>query len=169
MDTIPEYAIERSFAAPLDLVWRVWTDPDLLSRWYGPGVETVVHAFDLRPGGEWRNEMIWGGNSNYQKMVFQEVLPQNRMVWHHCSADADWNIAVNSMMPDWPRVLLTTVTFESNGDRTDVRLTQTPLDASEAEVECFAATMSNMDSGWGSGYAIIDEMLIELQALEAQA
>ena len=69
------------------------------------------------------------------------------------------------MMADWPRVLLTTVTFEDMGDQTNVRLSQVPLEATDAEIACFAATMAGMDKkGWGSGYAILDEMFVELRA-----
>lgn len=165
MSDLPVYSLDREFNAPRDMVWRTWTDPALLHRWYGPNIETVIHAFDLKPGGAWLNEMKMGGNSNFQKMVFQEIVSPEKLVWHHHSCvDTEWNDAPNPMMADWPRVLLTTVTFEAKGDKTSVRLTQSPLDASDAEIACFAAAMANMDKGWGSGYAIIDELLAELQS-----
>ena len=164
MSDLPEYSLNRVFDAPRELVWRAWTDPELLNRWYGPGVETVIHQFDLEPGGCWLNEMKFGENSNYQKVVFQEVSHPEKLVWHHCSADSDWNIAANPMMPDWPRVLLTTVIFEEMGDQTKVRLSQVPLDATDAEIACFGQMMAGMDKGWGSGYTIIDEIIAELQA-----
>ena len=63
------------------------------------------------------------------------------------------------MMPDWPRILLTTVTFTENGDKTHVRLTQVPVDATDAEIACFANMKDGMSGGWGAGYAIIDEIL----------
>lgn len=161
MNDLPEFVLEREFHAPRDLVWRAWTDPDLLQRWYGPGVETVIHRFDLEAGGEWRNEMRMGGGSNYQKMVFQEVAAPEKLVWHHCSADENWAVAANPMMPDWPRILLTTVTFEDLGGKTRVRLTQVPLDATDAEIECFAKMKDGMAGGWGKGYEIIDEILAD--------
>ncbi|MEM7461376.1 MAG: SRPBCC domain-containing protein [Pseudomonadota bacterium] len=164
MADLPEYVIDRVFDAPLPLVWRAWTDPELLSRWYGPGVETIIHEYDLRPGGVWRNEMKWGENSDLSKMAFVEVVPEKKIVWHHSSTDKDWNIATNPMMPDWPKVLLTVVTFEEQAGKTRVRLTQTPMDASDAEIACFANMMAGMDKGWGSGFAIIEEILGELQA-----
>ena len=40
----PTYVLERTFAAPRELVWKTWTDPRLLPRWYGPGVETIAAA-----------------------------------------------------------------------------------------------------------------------------
>ena len=159
MSELPEFVMDREFAAPRALVWRVWTDPTLLNRWYGPGVETVIHQFDLEPEGVWLNEMKMRAGSNFQKMIFKEVSEPQRLVWHHCSTDAEWNIAANPMMPNWPRVLLTTVTFEEVSDRTLVRLTQVPFDATEDEIACFAEMKDNMSGGWGSGYKIIDELL----------
>ncbi len=163
MADLPEYVIDRVFDAPLPLVWRAWTDPELLSRWYGPGVETIIHEYDLKPGGVWRNEMKWGENSDLSKMAFVEVVPEKKIVWHHSSTDKDWNIATNPMMPDWPKVLLTVVTFEEQAGKTRVRLSQTPMDASDAEIACFANMMAGMDKGWGSGFEIIEEILGELQ------
>ncbi len=164
MSDLPEFVLEREFDAPRELVWRAWTDPNFLQRWYGPGVETIIHKFDLEPDGVWLNEMKMSGGSNFQKIIFKEVSKPEKLVWHHCSADADWNIAANPMMPDWPRILLTTVTFEERGDQTSVRLSQIPLDATDAEIACFAKMKDGMSGGWGSGYAIIDELLAELQA-----
>ena len=165
MSDLPEYVYEREFDAPRELVWRAWTDPELLSRWYGPNVETIIHQFDLEPEGCWLNEMKWGENSNYQKVVFKEVSPPAEMVWHHhSSTDADWNDMPNPMMPDWPHLLLTRVSFEENEGRTTVRLSQIPLDCSDAEIACFAEAMANMDKGWGSGFDILADLLGELQS-----
>lgn len=159
-----EFIVDRVFEAPRDLVWRAWTDPELLHRWYGPNIETVIHAFDLRPGGAWLNEMKMRNGFDFSKMVFQEITPEEKLVWHHSSTDSDWNIVPNPMMPDWPRVLLTTVTFEGRGDTTSVRLSQVPIEAADAEIACFASMMAGMENGWGSGYAILDAMFAELLA-----
>ena len=121
-----EYVLERVFDAPRALVWRTWSEPELLARWYGPGVETIIHEFDLRPGGVWKNEMRMKSMSDMSKMEFQEVIPGEKIVWHHYSTDAEWNVQANPMMPDWPRMLLTTVTFEDRGDKTMVRLVWEP-------------------------------------------
>ncbi|MFQ5624282.1 MAG: SRPBCC domain-containing protein [Paracoccaceae bacterium] len=163
MSELPEYVLDRIFDAPREMVWRAWTDPELLSRWYGPNIETIIHKFDPRPGGVWLNEMKWGEKSDLSKMEFKEVMPQEKLVWHHSSTDADWNIIPNPMMADWPRVVLTTVTFTDAGAKTNVRLTWAPHEANEAEIACFAGAVSNMGKGWESGYAIIDEILAELQ------
>ena len=163
MSELPEYVLEREFKAPRALAWKAWTDPKILQRWYGPGVETTIHQFDLKPGGVWLNEMNWGGKSNYSKMEFKEVVEEEKLVWHHYSCtDAQWNSVANPMMADWPRLLLTTVVFIDHGDKTLIRLSQVPYEATDAEVSCFAEAMANMDKGWGSGYMIMDEIFEEM-------
>lgn len=164
MSELPVYKLERIFNAPRDLVWRAWTDPNLLHQWYGPGAETVIHEFDLTPGGKWLNEMKYGENSYFQKVIFKEIAAPEKMVWqHHSSTDAEWDDAPNPMMPNWPRLLHTTVIFEDLGNQTNVILTQVPVDATASEIEAFAQMMPNMDGGWGSGYKIIDDILTGLK------
>jgi len=162
---LPELVVDREFDAPRELVWHAWTDPDLLARWYGPNIETIIHKFDLKPGGVWLNEMKMGDNSNFQKVIFQEVNKPEKLVWHHYSSvDSEWNIIDNPMMQDWPRVLLTTVTFEGIGEKTNVNLSQVPFEATDTEIACFAKMMDGMRGGWGKGYAIMDKLLADLQA-----
>ena len=164
MSELPTYVLERVFDAPRELVWRTWTEPELLARWYGPNVETIIHRFELEPGGLWLNEMRWGDNANFSRATFTEVTPPQRLVWHHAVTDGAWNPIANPMMPDWPRVLLTVVTFTESGGRTEVRLTWTPHEASEAELACFAAALAGLDKGWGAGMTLLAELLEELQA-----
>jgi len=164
MNNPPTYVLERTFDAPRELVWRGWTDPALLARWYGPNVETIIHRLDLRPGGLWLLEMRRGGHSSFQRVEYTEVVPPERLVWLHSNVDADWHIASNPKMPDWPRVLLTTVTFDEDGARTRMRLTWTPHEASDAELACFAAAIDGMGKGWNAGMELLAKILAELQS-----
>ncbi len=164
MSDLPTYVLERVFDAPRALVWRTWTEPELLARWYGPNVETIIHRLDVKPGGLWLNEMKWDGNSNYQKCEYTEVVPPERLVMLQSTTDAEWSIAPNPMMADWPSVLLTTVTFEEEGGQTKMRLTWVPHDATDAEIACFAGALEGMDRGWGAGMTLLEEILAELQA-----
>ncbi len=159
MSDLPTYIYKRSFDAPLATVWKAFSDPELLSVWYGPGVDTVIHEFDLRPGGRWLNEMKWGEKSDYSRMEFQEIEEGVRIVWMHHSTDGDWRQAPNPMMPNWPQKMLTTVTFSADGAQTKLQLTQVPVDASAEEVACFAEMMGNMDHGWGKGFDLLETLL----------
>lgn len=163
MTDLPTYALDRVFDAPRALVWKTWTDPELLARWYGPNVETIIHELDVRPGGAWLNEMRMGANSMYQRAEYTEVVEPERLVCLMSTTDANWRIATNPRMPDWPRTLLTTVTFEQIGRRTKVHLTWVPHNATVAEIACFSAAIAGLDKGWGAGMELLAKILAELQ------
>lgn len=164
MSDLPTYVLERVFEASREAVWSAWTDPQLLSQWYGPRAETVVHRLDLEPGGLWLLEMRWGDNSHRQRVECVEVAPPARLVWLHANADAEWNIAPSPMMSDWPRLLLTTVTLEAEGKRTRLRLTWVPHEATEAEVAAFAGAIAGVGRGWEAGMDLLAELLAESRA-----
>ena len=164
MTELPMFVMEREFDAPRELVWRTWTEPELLGHWYGPGVETVVHKLDVRVGGAWLNEMKMGERSGYQRCDYTEVVKPERLAMLMSTTDADWNLAANPMMPDWPRVLLTTVTFEDAGSKTKMRLEWSPHEATDAEIACFVGVVENLGKGWGAGMVMLEEMLADLQA-----
>ena len=154
------YVLQRSFDASRERVWSAWTESDLLSRWYGPNVETIIHELDVRPGGLWRVEMKWGENSNFQQAQYTEVSAPERLVSLHSVTDARWNIIANPMMPDWPRVLYSEVTLEEEGDdQTRMQLTWAPHDASEAEVACFTESIGGMGKGWEMGMDLLAKLL----------
>ena len=50
-----DLVFERVFDAPREEVWKAFTDPQLIPRWWGPhGTVTTVEEMDVRPGGRWR-------------------------------------------------------------------------------------------------------------------
>jgi uncharacterized protein YndB with AHSA1/START domain len=50
-----DLTFERTFNAPREQVWKAFTDPNLIPRWWGPhGTTTTVAEMDVRPGGKWR-------------------------------------------------------------------------------------------------------------------
>ena len=162
--TAPTFTMTRHFDAPPELVWRCWTEPELVGRWYGPGVETEVHAFDPVPVGLWLHEMKMGEQSMYQRIEFVEVDAPSKLVMLMSNADADWKIIPSPMMANWPTTLLTEVTLEPDAGGTLLTLKWTPFEASDAEHEAFAAAMDNLGQGWGKGMDVIAEIVAELAA-----
>src|SRR5260370_8044016 len=52
---IPQIVMTRDFDAPRDLVFRAYTDPQLLVQWLGPrDLNTTIDRYDVRDGGKWR-------------------------------------------------------------------------------------------------------------------
>src|SRR5258705_6930110 len=74
----PFLALERSYPVGPEKVWRAWTDPQALKRWWGPGGEDQVSLvqLDVRAGGRFR--IVFGGpqgNEHEVQGVDKEVVP----------------------------------------------------------------------------------------------
>ena len=70
----PVLIMRRAFAAPRDLVFKAWTEPDRLKRWFGPkGWELTFCELDLRPGGEWRYAVLSMGVEQGMSETFDRL------------------------------------------------------------------------------------------------
>lgn len=85
MDFNPQLDLElkREVAVPPRLVWRAWTEPDLLMRWFTPAPwRTTACEIDLRPGGRFRTVMEGpNGERNDSTGCFLAVEPERRLVF----------------------------------------------------------------------------------------
>jgi uncharacterized protein YndB with AHSA1/START domain len=80
-----EIISERVFDAPRELVFRAWTEPDHLARWFGPkGFTNTFQVFEPRPGGQWKFLMHSPNGVDYpNESVFEEVVRPSRIVFRH--------------------------------------------------------------------------------------
>jgi uncharacterized protein YndB with AHSA1/START domain len=77
-----EIEMTRLFAAPRELVFRGYTDPEHIPHWWGPrGVTTIVETMDVRPGGAWRFIQRHADGAEYAFYgEYREVVPPERIV-----------------------------------------------------------------------------------------
>ncbi len=140
-----EVVLTRVVDAPRELVYRAWTEPEHIQRWFGPkGFTCTTHAIDLRVGGMWRFDMVAPDGTRYSnRMTFLQLQAPELLVFDHGS-DSD----------DDPNRFRVTVTFDeqSNG-KTVVTLRQLhPSAQRRAAVIAFGAveigntTMDKLDA-----------------------
>ncbi|HTN26675.1 MAG TPA: SRPBCC domain-containing protein [Burkholderiales bacterium] len=80
----PSLTLNRSYPVPPETVWRAWTDPQALKRWFGPGGEDPVSLaqLDVRVGGRFR--IVFGGpdgKAHDVQGVYKEVVPHRKLVF----------------------------------------------------------------------------------------
>ena len=82
-----EILSSRLFRYPRTLMFRAWTEPELLARWWGPkGFTYTFHQFDLRPGGTWKFTMHGPEKGNYQnECVFFKIEEPTLIAWNRLS------------------------------------------------------------------------------------
>jgi uncharacterized protein YndB with AHSA1/START domain len=82
LPTDEQILITRAFDAPRSLVWKAWTTPELVRRWWhAKRGEMTVAEIDLREGGRWRYAMVTpDGMEVAFHGVYREVVPEERLV-----------------------------------------------------------------------------------------
>jgi uncharacterized protein YndB with AHSA1/START domain len=97
-----EVRFTRIYDAPPELVWRAWTEPDQLARWWGTtgwSVEADTIVVDAREGGAFRIKGVQddGGAEMETVGVYREVSPPERLVFEE-PAEGNWHDgAVNTL------------------------------------------------------------------------
>jgi uncharacterized protein YndB with AHSA1/START domain len=80
-----ELRISQPFKAPIDLMWKVWTDPSHIVHWWGPkGFTSTINKMDFHEGGEWKLTLHGPDGTSYpNRSIFNEIIPQKKIVFEH--------------------------------------------------------------------------------------
>jgi len=144
----PFIDITREFDAPRDLVFRAYTDPDLLKQWLGPRAYTMtIDTYEPRDGGKWR---YIHSDADGNAWAFHGVF--------HGEQSPDGMLQTFEVEGAPGHVSLEKLTLEERGGKTIARthsVYQT-IEARDAMVE------SGMESGVTDGYERLDDLLAKL-------
>lgn len=143
--------ITREFNAPASLVYRVFTEPALIKRWWAGRHGTVTGVqVDLRVGGSWR--YVMEANGGFEVAFhgeYHEVVSGERLV--------NTEIFEGGPETDAPPPLCT-YTFTEHGGRTTLTLLTEVPDRATRD----AIIDSGMESGMQEGYDMAEEIAVEL-------
>jgi uncharacterized protein YndB with AHSA1/START domain len=112
----------RVFDAPREIVWRVYTNPELIPQWWGPRyLTTVVEVMDVRAGGVWRNIQTDAEGKEYVfNGVYQEVIPPERLTYTFEFEPMAGHISTDTLefeaLPDGKTRITARTTFENLED-----------------------------------------------------
>ena len=121
--------VSRTFQASRQRVFKAWTDPELLIRWFiDDDAEMEIRELDLRVGGRWRFDGTERGRPWALEGTFREVVPPDRLVY-------TWKWAEEPALGG-PGDTVVTVEFRERGpDRTEVTVTQEGFASAVARAE----------------------------------
>ena len=148
--------IERTFNAPVEMVWRAWSEPERYMKWWGPRDYVCPDAkIDFRVGGKWLSAMRGpDGKDLWSTGTYREIVPLERIVSTDSFADESGNIVPAShygMPGDIPLEMMVTVTFEDIGGKTKMTLNHVGLPAGEME--------GGANEGWNQSFDKLAESL----------
>jgi uncharacterized protein YndB with AHSA1/START domain len=139
--------LTRIFEAPVDLVWRCWTEKEHLEQWSAPrGYRIEQSEGDLRAGCKWHIVMrAPDGQALGLGGVYRQIVPYRLLVMTHVWDD-DAGSGVESTV---------TVRFEDLGGRTRMTFEQTGFPSDESR--------KGHEQGWGECFDILAEHLVALK------
>lgn len=145
-----DLVITRILAAPRGLVWKAWTEPERLTRWWGPKDFTAPFSkIDLRVGGAYLFCMRGPDGKDYWSTGrYRYLAAPSRLVCTDSFADAGGNVVPASnygMGDDWPKELLIMVTFKEAAGKTRLILRHVGIPAGEMRELCAAGWNESFD------------------------
>ncbi len=158
-----EFVISRVLDATRDRVYRAWTDPSVLSQWWGPrGYTNPVCETDLRPGGVWRITMRSPEGVEYPiKGVYREVVEGRRLVLVEDWKDhpVEFLETIRKAVGGNPTTeALNTVTFDEHGSKTKLTI-RTHF---ETPAVRDAMVKMGMNDGWSQSLDRLEEQLVRM-------
>lgn len=135
--------ITRSFDAPIDVVWRFWLEPALLTQWFGPeGITAPIEKIDVeaREGGNW-NIVMTDENGQYPITATIARLVEHEYLEIHLRSDTNAGFLDNEILR---------IQFHDHGEKTRITLHQGP----------FTPEFRDMTAeGWTSQFLKLDTIL----------
>ncbi len=143
-----EVIVTREFDAPRELVFKAYTEPEMVKQWLGPkGFEMTIDKWDAIDGGSWRYiHTDTAGNKFAFHGVFHEILPPERAI----------QTFEYEGLPEKGHVNLDTAKFESLPDnRTRVTILTVFQDVASRD----GMVSTGMERGMTEGFERLDELL----------
>ncbi len=157
------FVIARSFGAPIDVMFEMWTDPRHFSQWLPPTGFTMEFIRSSIGPGKRTFWMITNGVDvkMYGHCEYLTIEKPHSLVYTQQFADEHENVSRHPNMPLWPEVMLTTVVLTEEGpEQTRVTVTWEPRGATtREELEAFIDAKAGMTQGWTGSFDKLEALL----------
>ncbi len=149
-----DLVVTRIIDAPIEKVWKAWTDPEQVMRWWGPKDYTSPTCkIDLREGGKYvfgmRAPKAQGGQDSYSSGIYSMILPMERLEFIQSLSDEDGNKidpTQAGMPPDFPKEIPTVVIFKrAKCDMTELTITEYDWTVGQMFVYSLAGLHQSLD------------------------
>ena len=150
-----DLVIERRLNAPRDLIWKAWSDPNELAKWWCPKPwQADVVEFDLKPGGAFHISMRGSDGEAFDNPgAFLDVQPKERIVFTS-SLKAGWRPVLQD---SFPMTAIITMQDDTGGTRYTARVLHADADGRKQHEEM------GFFEGWGACIDQLESLAKELE------
>lgn len=158
-----KFVINRSFDAPIEVVFEAWTNPEHFSKWLPPtGFTMQFLRAEIKPGGSTFYRMTNGKDvTMYGRAEYLEITRPHRMVYTQQFCDEKENLSRHPLAPTWPATMMTTVQLNEEGaHQTRVTVTwEVYGSATPEEMDTFLKSRGGMTQGWTGSFDKLEDFL----------
>jgi uncharacterized protein YndB with AHSA1/START domain len=138
-------ALDRHLDATPGFAFALWSNPSLLTAWWGPeGHHLTTCDIDLRPGGTWRFNMERDGQPHWIHGTYHEVVPDQRLIFSY-------------RFPEFSVQSVISLTFTAEAQGTRMHFLQTGFPSAEE--------LAGHRGGWMSSLSILEDLLLRLNGI----
>jgi uncharacterized protein YndB with AHSA1/START domain len=162
-----KFVINRSFDAPIDLIFDLWTTPEHLAQWVPPAGFTMTFIkSEIKTGGKTFSLMSAGDVKMYAKAEYLKIERPGLIVYTQQFSDENENVTRHPMSPTWPETMLTIVNLTAEGEnQTRVTITWEPAGpVTLQELDTFVKSRTGMTQGWTGS---LDKLEVYIQEMKA--
>lgn len=155
------FVINRSFDAPLERVFAMWTDPSQLAQWLPPaGMQMELQRGEITPEASTLWRMYGPDFEFYFRFDYRKIAP-DRIVYIQQFCDSEGRVSRHPMAPLWPETMLTTVTMEPESEGfTRVTVVTEPYGPiTQDERDAFNQERGGMTKGWTGSFDKLEDRL----------
>jgi uncharacterized protein YndB with AHSA1/START domain len=155
------YSIKREFNAPLDLVWKAFTEENQMKQWWGPkGTKIIFAKMDLRPEGVFHYG-IQGpdGNEMWAKFVYRDIVPMKKLVYVSSFSDKAGATQPSPFPIPFPMEVLNTTSFSEKNGKTTVTISGFPINANEEQRKTYDSLHESMNGGFNGTFDQLAQFL----------
>lgn len=159
------FVINRTFEAPIAVVFDVWTDPNKFSNWLPPtGFTQKILKGEVKAGAEIFYRMDGPeGVKMFGKIRYKEITKPSKLIYTQIFTDENENVSRHPFAPTWPESMLTTIRFfAETGETTRVEITWI-VDGAATDIECktFHDAKAGMTQGWTGSFDKLEQYLAQ--------
>ncbi|WP_308638792.1 SRPBCC family protein [Paenibacillus silvisoli] len=151
--------LTRELRAPIELVFKVWSEAEHLKHWWGPkGFDIDVKGLDFRPGGYFHYSMSApDGSKMWGKFNYLEIKPSEKIVWLNSFSDEAGNLVRAPFSDLIPLQIRNEVTFAEQNGVTTLNLHSSAFNANEEERSFYEGMFESMEQGWGGTFEQLEQ------------
>lgn len=161
------FVLERTFKAPLSLVWATFSQAEHLGHWMSPkGLSPGRNFMDFRPGGIFHYEIVPPGETGFWgRWIFRDIVDQELIITHASFSDEGGGITRHPMAPEWPLEMLCKTRFFEFEGGTKIEMKTSAVGSDPVQLKTFDEGKSSMTQGWGGTFEILDGYLSDMQSV----